>query len=173
MRENDAENMFFEADELIDDNKIIQAKEMLLELLNEYPDYGRAHNHLGWLYNVKFNNYPKAEKHLELALKFAADYHAAYSNYAYLLIDMNKYNEMITFGNKVINNGIVDKSIIYNKMAQAYELKGDLMNAYQHYKLGAIETINNKTLEGLYASINRVKSKMSFIQKLKLINAKF
>ncbi len=41
MSELRAENLFFEADQLIDDNKITEAKDLLLELLNEYPDYGR------------------------------------------------------------------------------------------------------------------------------------
>lgn len=170
MSDNRAENLFFEADQLIDENKIVEAKEALMELLAEFPDYGRAHNHLGWLYNLKFNNYPKAKQHLELAVRFAPDYHAAYSNYAYLLIDMNLYDEMITFGNKVVNNSVADKSTIYNKMGQAYELKGDLETAFSHYVLAIKETLNNKALDALYASKDRVKRKMNFIQKLKLIN---
>ncbi len=170
MSDNRAENLFFEADQLIDENKIVEAKEMLLELLAEFPDYGRAHNHIGWLYNIKFNNYPKAKKHLELAVRFAPDYHAAYSNYAYLLIDMNLYDEMIAFGNKVILNSIADKSTIFNKMGQAYELKGEVMSAYTYYNKAVKETLNNKTIDAIYASINRIKGKMSFIQKIKLIN---
>ncbi|WP_075343272.1 tetratricopeptide repeat protein [Tenacibaculum agarivorans] len=170
MSDNRAENLFFEADQLIEENRIVDAKEMLIDLLAEYPDYGRAHNHLGWLYNLKFNNYPKAKKHLELAIKFAPDYHAAYSNYSYLLIDMNLNDEMITFGSKVLGSPVVDRSTIYNKMGQAYELKGDVLNAYKHYKLAVKETLNNKTLDTIYASVNRVKGKMSLMQRLKLIN---
>ena len=162
--------MFFEADQLISENKITEAKELLFELLSEYPDYGRAHNHLGWMYNVKFNNFPKAKNHLELALKYASDYHATYSNYAYLLIDMNLYEEMITFGKKVVDNQIADPATIFNKMGQAYELKGDLMLAHKYYKLGTTKTLNNNFLNELYASINRIKGKMSLLQKIKLIN---
>ena len=164
------EDLFFEADELISENKIQEAKEILLELLAEYPDYGRAHNHLGWLYNVKFNNYPKAKQHYELALKFASDYHAVYSNYSYLLIDMNMFDEMIQFGNKVVKNKIADEATIYNKIAQAYELKGNLIEAFKHYKKAVSSCINNKFLEDLYASINRVRGKMTLLQKLKIIN---
>ncbi len=170
MSDNRAENLFFEADQLIDENKIIEAKEMLYEIIAEFPDYGRAHNHLGWLYNIKFNNYPKAKMHLELAVKFAPDYHAAYSNYAYLLIDMNMYDDMISFGEKIVRTSVVDKSTILNKMGQAYELKGEIMEAHKYYKLAVKETLNNKALDAIYASINRVKGKMSFLQKLRLIN---
>lgn len=170
MSDNRAEDLFFEADQMIEENQIVEAKERLYDLLEEFPDYGRAHNHLGWLYNLKFNNYPKAKKHLELAIKFAPDYHAAYSNYAYLLIDMNLNDEMITFGNKVINSSVVDKSTIYNKMGQAFELKKDLKSAHKYYKLSIQETLNNKTLDSIYASVNRVKRKMTLIQRLRLIN---
>ncbi len=169
MSDSRAENLFFEADQLIEENRVIEAKELLFDLLSEYPDYGRAHNHIGWLYNVKFNNFPKSKKHLELAIKYAPDYHATYSNYAYLLIDMNLYDQMIAFGSKVIDNSVVDKSTIYNKMAQAFELKGEVMKAYKHYKLAIKETLNNKTLDGIYASLNRIKGKMSLGQKIKLI----
>lgn len=169
MGENNAENLFFEADQLIDENKIIEAKEVLLDLLSDYPDYGRAHNHLGWLYTVKFNNHKKAKYHLELAMKFAPDYQGVYGNYSYLLVEMNLYDEMILFGNKVLKNGIADQAAVYNKMAQGYELKGDLMSAYKHYKLSTVGAINNQFLNDLYASIHRVKGKMNIFQKLKLV----
>lgn len=170
MSENNAENLFFEADQLIEENKIIEAKEVLRDLLNEYPDYGRAHNHLGWLYSVKFNNHPKAKNHLELAIKFAPNHQGVYTNYAYLLIEMNLFDEMLVFGKKAIDNNIADKGTIYNKMGQAYELKGELMNAFKQYKLSVKSAINNQFIDEVYASVNRVKSKMSILQKLKLIN---
>ena len=170
MGDHRAEDLFLEADQLISDGKYREAKELLLELLADYPDYGRAHNHLGWLYNVKFNNYNKSKQHFELALKFAPDYHAVYGNYSFLLIDMNMFDEMIAFGNRVVNNKIADQATIYNKMGQAYELKGDVMGAFQFYKKSISSTINNKYLEDLYASITRVKGKMTLLQKLKVIN---
>jgi tetratricopeptide (TPR) repeat protein len=165
-----AEDLFFEADKLIDDNQIKEAKELLNDLLNDYPDFGRAHNHLGWLYSVKFNNHPKAKKHLELALKFSPDYMGAYSNYVYLLLEMNKYDELIEFGKKHVDKGVADAGTLYNKMAQSYELKGELMEAYKYYKLAIKGAINNQFLEELYASINRLKGKMTLFQKLSLIN---
>ena len=165
-----AADLFFEADQLINENKIVEAKDLLLEILGEFPDYGRAHNHLGWVYQVKYSDYNRAKKHLELAMKYAPDYHAGYANYAYLLLDMNDYDGLINFGNKIVNSNIViDKSTIYDKIAQAYELKGDVQNAFKYYKLAVKYTLNNKTLEQIYASLNRVKDKMTFFQKLKLI----
>ncbi len=170
MSDNKAENLFFEADQLIDDNKIVEAKEILIDLLSDFPDYGRAHNHLGWLYSVKFNNYPRAKYHLELAIKFSPDYQGVYANYAYLLVEMNLYDDMIHFGNNAIAKNVADPATIYNKMAQSFELKGELMEAFNFYKLAIKGAINNQFLDELYAAVNRVKGKMNLLQKLKLIN---
>lgn len=167
--ENNAEDLFLEADELIDDNKIKKAKEVLLDLLGEYPDFGRAHNHLGWLYSVKYNDHFKAKKHLELALKFAPNYPGVYANYVYLLLEINKYDELIAFGQKYVGNSVADEGTLYNKIAQAYELKGELLNAHKYYKRAIQGGINNKFIEEIYASMHRLKRKMSFIQKVRLL----
>lgn len=170
--ESNAEDLFLEADQLIDDNQIKEAKEVLLDLLNDYPDYGRAHNHLGWLYSVKYNNHKKGKKHLELALKFSPDYAGVYSNYIFLLLEMNLYDDLIKFGNIHVDKGIADAGTIYNKMAQAFELKGDLMSAYAHYKKAVQGGINNQFIEEIYASLHRLKGKMNIIQKIKILTTK-
>lgn len=168
--ESRAEDLFLEADELIDENKIKEAKEVLLDLLSDYPDFGRAHNHLGWLFSVKYNDHFKAKKHLELALKFSPNYPGVYANYVYLLLEINKYDELIAFGEKYAGNSVADEGTLYNKMAQAYELKGELLKAYNYYKKAIQGGISNKFIEEIYASIHRLKGKMSFVQKIKLLN---
>ena len=164
-----AEDLFLEADQLIDDDKVIEAKNILINLLADFPDYGRAHNHLGWLYSVKFYNFDKAKNHLEHALKFAPDYQAVYANYAYLLVEMNLFDEMIAFGLKYLPKGVADAGVMYNKMGQAFELKGDLKNAHKYYRLSVNKSINNQFLEELYASLYRVRRKMNIFQKFKTL----
>ena len=80
------------------------------------------------------------------------------------------FDEMIAFGNKVLKNKVADEATIYNKMGQAYELKGDVIKAFEFYKKSVKITLNNKYLEDLYASVNRVRGKMTLMQKLKVIN---
>ena len=50
----DLEEKFLKADRLISENKISEAAHLLEEILHEAPDLGKAHNHLGWLYETKF-----------------------------------------------------------------------------------------------------------------------
>ncbi len=61
MSNNNAEDLFYEADRLIDEKKIVEAKDLLYEILEDYPDYANAHNHLGWIYHYKITDYNKAE----------------------------------------------------------------------------------------------------------------
>jgi tetratricopeptide (TPR) repeat protein len=70
----DLEEKFLTADRLISENRLSEAAKTLEEILAEAPDFGKAHNHLGWLYETKFKNLQRAEEHYRLALKFSPDY---------------------------------------------------------------------------------------------------
>ena len=161
-----AEEMFLEADLLSDNDKNIESRDVLLELLADFPDYGRAHNLLGWLYQNKFSNNSKATIHYEMAMKYAPDFNGGFNNYAYLLVETNQYDKMIKFGLDNINNDFVDKAVIYNKLGQAYELKGQLVRALEAYNLSIKDTLNIQTLESMYAAKSRVKKKMNFTQRI-------
>jgi len=82
---------------------------LLYEVLENFPDYAKAHNHLGWIYHYKMTDYTKAERHYKLSLKFSKNYHSPYGNYAYFLIDKGDYKAMIDFGLKALKIDVVDK----------------------------------------------------------------
>lgn len=167
--DNEAEDLLFEVDQLISDNKIVEAKNLLIEVLENYPDYGKAHNHLGWIYHYKMIDYEKAERHYKLALRYAPKYHAPYANYSYLLIDKGQNDEMLKFGQQSYNKENVDKGTIANQMAKAYELKGELKPAYTYYTLAKQQGMANGFVEEVNASLHRVRDKMNIVQKLMTI----
>ena len=161
-----AEDLFLQADQLSDDDKNVEAKDLLLELLVDFPDYGRAHSLLGWLYQNKFSNNTKAKIHYEMAMKYAPDFNGGFNNYAYLLVETNQYDKMIKFGLENMNNDSVDKAVIFNKLGQAYELKGQLVKALDAYNLSIKDTLNIQTLESMYAAKSRVKKKMNLVERI-------
>ncbi|AXT20551.1 hypothetical protein D7030_05350 [Flavobacteriaceae bacterium AU392] len=169
MGESDIDNLFFEADALLTDNKIVDGRDLLLEILTTSPDYGKAHNHLGWIYHYKMVNYDKAEKHYKLSLKYSKGYYSAYSNYSYLLIDKSKYSEMLKFGKESLKVEGVDKGVILNQMAKAYELKYDLMKAYDFYKQAKMNCTASNYIEEINSSLQRIQGKMNFFQKIKIL----
>ncbi|CAA0200398.1 conserved hypothetical protein [Tenacibaculum maritimum] len=167
---NEAENVLFEADKLISEDKIIEAKEVLFEALAEYPNFGKFHNYLGWIYHYKMVDYEKAERHYKLCIKLSSSYHAAYHNFSYLLIDMGAYEEMISFGAKALQRRFVDKGTIYNQLGKAQELIGSLKEAYRNYLLARKNSTASSYMEEINSSLLRVKSKMTFFERLSLIN---
>ena len=56
------DEMFFEADALIAQGKITEAISTLEAILVEDASFGKAYNHLGWIYETKFKDYAKAEE---------------------------------------------------------------------------------------------------------------
>ncbi|MFK7783257.1 tetratricopeptide repeat protein [Psychroserpens sp.] len=169
MNRTDADSLFFEADVLLSDNKIVEAKDILLEVLLDYPDYGKAHNHLGWIFHYKLVDYDKAETHYKLSIKYSKGYYAAYSNYSYFLIDKGQYKEMLKFGEEALKVSGVDKGIIYNQMAKANELRVDLMDAYKLYNKAKMNSIASNYIEEINASLQRLQGKMNFFERLKII----
>lgn len=166
---NDAEDILFEVDGLIAQEKIVEAKDLLYKVLEDYPDYCKAHNHLGWIFHQKMTNHAKAEAHFKLALKYAQHYYAPYINYAYYLVDLEKYNEMIAFGEKILTIEAVDKGTIFNQMGRAFELTNKLEKAYFNYKEAKVNSTASGFIEEINASLYRVKDKMNVFQKIKFI----
>jgi hypothetical protein len=46
---------FLRADDLIRDNKISEALKLLESIILEDPGFGKAHNHIGWIYETKLS----------------------------------------------------------------------------------------------------------------------
>ena len=163
------ENQFIKADTLIGEAKISEAKELLEELLAHYPDFGKAHNHLAWIFHIKLSNYDKALYHYQLAIKFDPSYPPSYLNYTYLLVDMAKYSE----AKEHINNTLqefenADKASYYNELGRIYELEQNFMESYKYYKNSISFAFNPQFIENMKINMNRVKDKMSIFEKLKL-----
>lgn len=163
------ENQFIKADSLIGEGKVSEAKELLEEILNEYPDFGKAHNHLGWIYANKLSNYEKGEYHYKLAIKFDPKYPASYINYTYLLVDTSKFEE----AKKLINTALtevegVDKASYYSELARICEFERDFINAYGWYKKSSDLAFNPTYIENMKINMKRVKDKMSTFEKIKL-----
>ncbi len=165
---DDVEDLLYEIDQLISNDKIAEAKSLLYEVLQSHPDYGKAHNYLGWIFHYKMIDYEKAERHYKLALKYAAKYPPTYVNYSYFLIDKGKYKEMLSFGLDTLEKENIDKGTIYNQIAKAYELRDDLIDAYANYKNAKTYSLAHNFIEEVNASIHRVQNKMNTFQKIKI-----
>ncbi|MBL7932090.1 MAG: O-linked GlcNAc transferase, partial [Bacteroidia bacterium] len=89
------EEQILEADKLYEDGEYAECKRRLLDILDQEPGSGRAHHLIGCLYFYILDDHEKAYKHMKLAVKFAPDYPAAYTNYARILNYLNRHGELL------------------------------------------------------------------------------
>ncbi|HUH34535.1 MAG TPA: hypothetical protein VL022_01760 [Moheibacter sp.] len=165
----DVDTLFLEVSKAIDEQNLAEAKTLLEEILTIDPAYGRAHNHLGWIYETKIKDFERAKMHYEFALKFCQDtYPVVYLNYGYLLLEHGQLDA----AEKIIAKGLtvqgVDRSTLYYQKGKVAEQRMQLNRALDYYQQAYRMNVS-KDLESLLSiEINRVKSKLSFWEKMKI-----
>jgi tetratricopeptide (TPR) repeat protein len=159
----DIEEKFLQADQLIADNRLSEAAKMLEAILEEVPDFGKAHNHMGWLFETKFKNLQRAEEHYKLALKFSSDYTAAYYNYCYLLSSLRKFDELEALLQRAIAVSGISYATIYNEFGLMREMQGLLDDAIHYFKLHIKNSFDSKTIETAADSIKRCQRKKELL----------
>ena len=122
------------AEKAFEQNDYMEGMRLLEEALTIEPNYGKAHNHMGWLYLFQLNDWEKAEIHLRLALKHAPNYGPPYIHMSHLLFEKRKFDEFTRLLEKALNIGGVQKSFIYNEFGRMFEVNKKIRKAVQHYK---------------------------------------
>jgi tetratricopeptide (TPR) repeat protein len=157
------EEKFYEADKMINDGRISDAAHLLEAILAEAPDFGKAHNHMGWLYETKFKNLTKAEEHYKFALKFSPEYPAGYYNYAYLLSTLRRYEELDTLLDEAIKVPGISYSTLYNEYGLMNEALGKYEEAIHYFKLYIQNLFDLKNIESAAESIKRCERKKQLL----------
>jgi Tfp pilus assembly protein PilF len=153
------DRLFFKADNDIKDGLIAEAFDTLTYILEQDTEYGKAYNHLGWIYETKYKNYSKAEECYKLALKYAPEYTAIYINYAILLSTLEKFVELLPILEKAIQVPGINKSKVWNEYGIMYELQGQYNEAMDAYRKGIQACLNDEDIERFQKSIARCKKK--------------
>jgi len=156
------EDMLLEVDELIRNNKIADAVLLLENIINQTPDYGKAYNHLGWIYETKFKDVLKAEKMYKQCLAYNPDYPPVYLNLSIVLSLLSKFEEQEALLNKALEVPGIEKSGIINELGILYELKLDYNKAIEYYKSALKLSLSDKNIETYLKSIDRCRLKRDF-----------
>jgi len=157
------EEKFLSADRMISEGRLSEAAHLLEEILAEAPDFGKAHNHLGWLYETKFKNYAQAEEHYRLAIKFSPEYPAAYYNYCYCLSTLRKYDDLERVLELAIKVSGISYATIYNEYGLLREAQGKLDDAIHYFRLHIQNSFDAKSIETAADSIKRCERKKQLI----------
>jgi tetratricopeptide (TPR) repeat protein len=157
------EELLNQANTDIKDGFFDEATNKLEKIIDMDPNFGKAYNHLGYLYEVKFKEFEKGETLYKLCLEKSPMYPPVYYNYAVLLSTLGKYEELKDLLDTAINIPGITKSTIYNEYAIMYEQQAQLTEAIEFYKKCALDTLDKGVIERAKASIDRCKMKQEFL----------
>ena len=161
--ELEAEEMFAQADKLLNEGVIIEAVEKLTQLLRRNPRFGKAYNHLGWVYETKYKNMQRAEEYYKAAMQYAPHYNAAYLNYSYFLSNLGRFDDLKAHLDRVSQIPGIAKDTISNEYGIMYEMQGKLQEAMDYYQQAAIVTLDITKLDKYKESIERCKRKLEIL----------
>ena len=127
--ELECEELFIQADRLLSENATMEAVEKLSQILKRNPRFGKAYNHLGWVYETKYKNSQRAEEYYKAAIAYAPNYNAAYLNYGYLLSNAGRFDELKTHLDKMATlPGIAKDTMHAARMAEQSIDSGNAQN---------------------------------------------
>lgn len=161
--ELECEELFAQADRLLNDGVIMDAVDKLSQILKRNPRFGKAYNHLGWVYETKYKNYARAEEYYKAAIQYAPHYNAAYLNYSYFLSNLGRFDDLKTHLDRVSQIPGIAKDTIANEYAIMYEMQGNLRQAMDHYQKAALVTLDSGKLDKYKEGIERCKKKLDIL----------
>jgi len=159
MKFQELEQYVLNAEKAFEQERYMEGKDYLESALAEEPTYGKAHNHLGWLYLFQLNDFEKAERHLNLALKYSPKYSAAYVHMIYLLFEskrLEEYENLIEAAMKVPG---VRKSFLYSEKGKALEVKGKYTQAIKWYRKAIRWSMEEYEISTIRENMRRARSK--------------
>jgi len=157
------DELFFEADALIAEKKTLDAMQILEGIIIENPEYGRAYNHLGWIYETKYKSLEKAEEMYKKCIFYTPNYTPVYFNLSVLLSALGKYDEQEAHLKNALTIIGIEKSSLYNEMGILFELKSNYTAAINSYKDAIRSSLNSTSIETYKVSIERCKNKMEIL----------
>ncbi|GAB4398646.1 MAG: hypothetical protein OHK0053_17690 [Microscillaceae bacterium] len=153
--------LFYKADHEIKDGLIGEAFDTLNYIIEQDTEFGKAYNHLGWIYETKEKDYQKAEECYRLALKYAADYTPVYLNYAILLSTLKRYEELEMHLARSLEVPGINESKIWNEYGIMYEMQGKYRRAIEAYKKSIQFSLINEDIERFEKSVQRCRKKQA------------
>ena len=160
------EAMFVQADALIEAGNTVGAAELLSRLIDQFPTFGRAYNHLGYLWETKFRDLVKAETYYKACLQYSPEYPAIYYNYAVLLSTQERWEELEDLLSRALQVKGITKAKIYNEFAIMHEVKSNYSEAIEAYRQAIKYSFSQKDIHTYRNSMARTLEKQTFFEQL-------
>ena len=157
------DDLFYEADAKIKERNYADAMQTLEAILAEAPEYGKAYNHLAWLYDTKYRDLKRAAEYYEKCLLYEPEYTPVYLNYAAVLSTMNRWKELEELLLKALEVPGVDKASVYNEYGIMDEMQGHYDDAILKYREAIRFTLITANIDTYQSSIKRCQKKKELL----------
>lgn len=167
------EEQILEVDKLYNDGDYTECKRILLEMLEQEPGFGRAHDMIACLYYFVLDDLEKAVKHAELAVKFAPTYPAAFVNCARMLNYLNRHEEVMSITEKALKVEGINKCVVFMERGKSFEKNEKFGKALECYYEAEKFAIIPRDVDDVKDGIKRLKNKsLRPVKKLFWFNLK-
>jgi tetratricopeptide (TPR) repeat protein len=156
----ECETMLVQSNTLIREKRTQEAVELLLKILQRNPQFGKAYNHLGYVYEIDYTDYIRAEEYYKKSMKYEPQYNPAYTHYARLLSTCGRFDELKAHLDIAFTIPTVPKETLYNEYAIMYEMQEDPEAAMNYYLKAAMAAFDAKKIAAYKESIARCKTKI-------------
>jgi len=154
------EETYLEAEADIKEGNFVEAYRKYEAILLEDPTNGPTLNSLGWLSKTQIEDFTKAEAYYKGSIAADALYPHSYLNYAILLTDMERLEELEELLQTCFRIPTVEKSWVYMKLGLMEELKLNFKAAISNHEKAILVAINDEKIKDYQQNINRCKSKI-------------
>jgi tetratricopeptide (TPR) repeat protein len=167
------EEQILEADKLYNDGDYAECKRILLDILDQEPGFGRAHDMIGCLYLFVLDDPDKAVKHMKLAVKFDPSNTTALINCTRALNYRNRHTELMEITSQALKVESINKCIIFSERGKSFEKCENVKAALENYYEAEKFAITDQEVEIVKTGIKRLKRKsLRPIKKLFWFNLK-
>jgi tetratricopeptide (TPR) repeat protein len=122
-------------------------------------------NSLGWLYKTQLENYSKAENYYKASIKANPLYPHPYINYATLLTDMERFDDLVKLLESCLKIATVDKSLVYSKFGFMEELKRNFSEAIAYYERAILCSLHDDKIKDFQQHIDRCNQKLDISKR--------
>jgi tetratricopeptide (TPR) repeat protein len=151
-----AEKTILNANLLLEKGLVVECVQELSTLLARQSEHGRANALLGHLQLRYFKDFAAAEEAFKIAMRNAASFPDLYIDYAFLLLQVERYTETIAVINKGLEVPGIAKDKLFQIFGHLYERQSKWDDAVEYYTQALLYTLSNDSLKEYEGDIVRV-----------------
>lgn len=159
------EEIYLEAEADIKNSNFVEAFKKYESILYEEPSNGPTLNSLGWLYKTQLEDYPKAESYYKASIKANPLYPHPYINYATLLTDMERFDDLLKLLESSLKIRTLDKSLVYSKYGFMEELRLNFSEAIRYYERAILCSLHDDKIKDYQQHIDRCNHKLGISER--------